>query len=113
MVNVQGAIMPVVSMRRIYGLTERELDVRDQFIIVCSAKSRVALVVDEVSGTESCNEREIVAADTVIPGLDGMQIIIRSDGEIIILHNPDRLPDLEAVTRLETALRVVDVRKAE
>jgi purine-binding chemotaxis protein CheW len=104
MVNVQGRIMPVVSLRKMYALPERPLDINDQFVIVHTEQTPVALVVDEVSGVDSCAEYEIIGAETFIPGLDGMRVIAKNDGEIIILHNPNRLPDLEAVMELEAAL---------
>ncbi len=99
--------MPVVSLRKMYGLPERVLDINDQFVIVHTEQTPVALVVDEVSGVDSCAEYEIIGAETFIPGLDGMRVIAKNDGEIIILHNPNRLPDLEAVMELEAALSKV------
>jgi len=104
MVNVQGRIIPVVSLRKLYCLPERELDINDQFVIVQTEQTPVALVVDEVLGVDSCADYEIIGAETFIPGLDGMRVIAKNDGEIIILHNPNRLPDLEAVLELEATL---------
>lgn len=105
MVNVGGSIMPVVSLRKLYGLPERELDVNDQFIIVRSEQSLSALVVDEVSGVASCRQHQIVGADTIVPGLDGLRVIVESDGEIIVLHENNLLPDLGEMAQLESALR--------
>lgn len=100
-VNLQGRIVPVISMRKVYGYgapsgeAERELHVDDQFIIARTSRSTaptvstVALVVDAVIGVDSCGEREVIAADTVIPGLDGLSAITKGRDEIIILDNLD------------------------
>jgi purine-binding chemotaxis protein CheW len=95
-VNLQGRIIPVISMRKVYGLAERVLQVDDQFIIARTSRSTaptvstVALVVDAVIGVDSCGEHEVIAADTVIPGLDGLSAITKGRNEIIILDNLDR-----------------------
>jgi len=103
-VNVQGRVIPVVSLRKLYGLAERDLQVSDQFIIASASKSTVALVVDAVVGVDSCDEREVIAGGTVIPGLEGISAIARNRDEIIILHDLDHVPDLEDVALPEVAL---------
>src|SRR4051812_4906233 len=60
MVNIQGHIIPVVSMRKIYGLPERELHISDQFILTRTGQSMIALLVDEVIGVETCDEHNII-----------------------------------------------------
>jgi purine-binding chemotaxis protein CheW len=103
-VNVQGRVTPVIGMRKIYGLPDRELDIDDQFILVRTGQSALALVVDQVTGVDSGTERELASTDTFAQGPGGLRVIADKEGELIILHDPERLPDLDEISRLEALL---------
>ncbi len=49
-INVQGKVIPVVNIRRRFGLPEREIELSYQFIIANTSKQMVVLVADTVSG---------------------------------------------------------------
>jgi purine-binding chemotaxis protein CheW len=49
-INVQGKVVPVLDLRRRFGLPGREIDVRDQLLVVRSGKTLIALPVDDTVG---------------------------------------------------------------
>ena len=49
-VNVQGTVIPVLDLRRRFGVPEREIDVGDQLLVVRSGKTLIALPVDDTIG---------------------------------------------------------------
>src|SRR5207249_3254540 len=49
-VNLQGRIVPVINLRKRFGLPEREIQLSDQLIILCIQGRNVALVVDTITG---------------------------------------------------------------
>jgi purine-binding chemotaxis protein CheW len=104
-VNVQGRIVPVVSLRLLCGLPGRDLDVSDQFIIAHSNHFTLALVVDSVVGVVSGEELAVVATDQVLPGMDRVEALAKSTTGITILHDLDRLLERSTVALLQSALQ--------
>jgi purine-binding chemotaxis protein CheW len=49
-INVQGTVIPVLDLRRRFGLPGREIDVRDQLLVVRSGQTLIALPVDDTVG---------------------------------------------------------------
>ena len=53
-VNVRGRIVPVVNLRRRFGLAEREIALTDQLLIARGATRMLAMIVDAVGGVIEC-----------------------------------------------------------
>jgi len=90
-INLQGGVIPVVDLRRRFGLPPRELDPSDQLLIVQSGSARVALPVDETLGIV----REAVG-DALQAGELGSQLsyvcaVIPLDGAMAMVIDMDRL----------------------
>jgi purine-binding chemotaxis protein CheW len=90
-INVQGQIIPVVSLRRLYGLADREIALSDQFIIAHTSRRAAALVVDAVTGVVDYGERDIIVADDILHDLDQMEAVSKHADGNVILHSLDKL----------------------
>jgi purine-binding chemotaxis protein CheW len=49
-INLQGEIIPVIDIRRLFHLPAREIDLEDQFITARTSKRLLVLSVDSVEG---------------------------------------------------------------
>lgn len=106
-INMQGCIVPVFSLRRHLRLPEREIEPEDQFIIAHTGRRRMALVVDAVNGVTGCADQDLTAADRILAGLEFVEGVLRTgDGMILIVDlglflslHEERLLD-EAITSL-------------
>jgi purine-binding chemotaxis protein CheW len=103
-VNVQGAVIPVVSLRSLCRLPSQALGVSDQFIIAHTMHRTIALVVDAVTEVVTCDERSIIAANEIVPGLDSVGAVAKLTGGITILHDLDQLLGRETDTLLGSVL---------
>ena len=91
MINVQGEFLPVVNTRRRFRLRERELSINDQLIIVSAQGRTVALITDAVIGViEEC-EQGITPVANVVPGVDLVDGMLKTETGIVLLHDPDSL----------------------
>jgi purine-binding chemotaxis protein CheW len=107
-INVQGEVIPVINLRRRFGLPERELELTDQFVIARTSSRTVALVVDAVSSVIQRVEAETVAAEKILPHLRQVEGVIKFDDTLVLIHNLDTLLSL----RDEAALRdVIDTEQ--
>ncbi len=110
--NVQGEIIPVLSLRKWLRLPEREPNLSDRLIITHTSKpgdaSRtVALVVDAVSGVVDRSTQEVTAAGEIFSGMAHVRGVVKLRDDIIPILDLDRLLSLEEEKILDDAVTQV------
>ncbi len=103
-VNVAGRVIPAVNMRRRFRLPEREIGLADQIVIAHTGHRPVALVADAVHGIFEYAEPDIVGAETILPGLEYVDGVVKLDDGLILIHNLDRFLSLEEAASLDRAM---------
>ncbi len=103
-INLGGAIVPVLNIRRRFSLPEREVKAGDQFLIAHTAKRTVVLVVDEVCGTVECSPRETIETEKIVPGLQYVTGVVKLDDGMLFIHDLDRFLSLDEENTLEAAI---------
>ena len=100
LVNVQGRIIPVLNIRRIFRLPETGITLEDHLIIACTAACPVALLVDAVYSVTEFDEQDIVSPEELFPGIEYLQGVAKLENGIILIYNLDRFlsPEEEADT---------------
>ena len=91
MINVQGELLPVVNTRRRFRLRERDATVNDQLIIATARGRTGALIADSVIGViEECEE-SMTATGNVVPGVELVDGMLKTEDGIVLLQDPDVL----------------------
>ncbi len=108
-VNVQGRVIPAVNMRRRFRLPDREITLTDQLVIAHTSQRTVALMADAVSGIFEYAEPDIVGAETIIPGLEYIDGVVKLSDGLILIHNLDRFLSLEEAESLDRAMAMSQV----
>lgn len=103
-VNVQGRIVPVLNLRRRFGLPEREIGLADQLLIARGATRIVAMIVDAVAGVVEYDASDFVAVDSVVGGTRHLQGIVKSPDGMVLIHDLDSFLSLEEEQGLAAAL---------
>jgi len=104
-IDVHGRIVPVINIRRRFGLPQREIDPDDQLIIAQTRKRAVALVADGVSGLLSRKEIEIISAEQVLPAMEYVEGIIKLEDGLVLIHDLDKFLSLDEERTLDSALQ--------
>jgi purine-binding chemotaxis protein CheW len=86
-IDCRGQVLPVLSMRRRLRLPERSVRATDRFIIVRSAKRRLALLVDDVVGVQSADGTVITSAKEISDGLGCVAGATRTHDGIMLIHD--------------------------
>jgi purine-binding chemotaxis protein CheW len=86
-IDFQGNIIPVMSMRRRFGLPECETSLSDQFIVADTDTRRVALVVNSVTGVLERTTEKVTEAEKIVPGAQYVEGITRLEDGILFIHN--------------------------
>jgi len=103
-INIHGKIIPVVNIRRRFHLPEKDIEPTNRLIIAHTLKRTVALVVDVVLGVIETPEDRVVQTDTVLPGMDYVQGVVKMEDGMILIHDLNKFLSLEEEKTLDTAI---------
>lgn len=103
-INVQGQVVPVVNVRRRFGLQEREIDIDDRLIVVRTSKRVVVFPVDEVDDVRETSKHKMIPAERITPGMEHIAGVIKLNGDMILIHDIDRFLSLDEETLLQNAI---------
>lgn len=103
-VNVQGRVIPVVDLRRRFGLPERNFAFTDQLVIARTVRRPVALVADAVSGVLEYSGREASGAQDIVPGIEYVESVVKLPDGLALIHDLDRFLSLEEEAALGRAI---------
>ena len=103
-IDVGGSVLPVLSLRRRFGLPEREVGVEDQFLIARTSSRTVALVVDEALGVIDVPAEEVTAAGRIVPGLEQVQGIVTLGDGMVLIHDLETCLSFDEERALADAL---------
>ena len=104
-INVRGQVVPVMNIRRRFGLPEREPRLTDHLIIAASSTRTVGLVVDTVSGLLDVAESEIVKIGQILPATDYVEGVLKLPDGMVLIHDLDTFLSLEEERALEHAIQ--------
>jgi purine-binding chemotaxis protein CheW len=99
--NLQGTIIPVMSMRTRFGLPETETNLSDQIIVADTATRTVGLLVNSVTGIIERNPEEIAVTEKIVPGAQYVEGITKTADGILFIHNIDRFLSTQEEQQLE------------
>ena len=103
-IDLQGNIIPAMSMRKRFGLSEPEASLSDQLIVADTATRIVALVVNSVTGVVERAAEEITDVGKIVPGAQYIEGMTRLDDGILFIHNLDRFLSKKEERELEGLL---------
>ena len=103
-INFQGQVVPVFSLRQRFHLPERELQLADHIIFARTARRLVALVVDAVGGVVECAEGATVPVPVVLPGAEYVAGVVKQPDGLILIHDLNTFLALDEEQTLAAAL---------
>lgn len=91
-INLRGVIVPIVDLRKRFGLTVREIGTDSRVIIVEANNNKVGMIVDAVVEVARVNTSDIEPAPAVTKGIDAYFIsgIAKHNNRLIVLLNLER-----------------------
>lgn len=97
-INVHGKITPVVNMRILLGLPQKEIGVSDRFILCRFHQSEIALWVDSIKYVKLCIEKELISAQQLMPDLKNTEYVLKENGVITPLCDLNKLISLKSAS---------------
>lgn len=103
-IDVQGSIIPVMSMRKRFGRPEPETSLSSQLIVADTATRSVALVVNSVTGVIERTMEEVTGTEKIVPGAQYVEGITTLEDGILFIHNVDHFLSKEEDQQLDGLL---------
>ena len=91
MINMHGKIVPVINLRKIFDLGEREIEPDDQFIICQIASETVAFWIDRVQEIVTNVKETITLSHNNFSHLPGIEGVIKKGPQLIVIFNPEKI----------------------
>lgn len=103
-VNFQGRVIPVIDVRRRFGLPEHKIGPGDRLIIAHTARRSVALVADAVLDVITDTAQHRIATEHILPGLEYVSGVIKLADGLILIHDLEQFLSLEEEDALDRIL---------
>lgn len=103
-INVGGRIIPVVNMRKRFGLVSRAMSVDDNLIIVKTEKRELALWVDRVTGIQEIMPGKYAFTKTSLPYAEYIKGVAKTEEGIILIYDLEQCFKLNEEMELDKAL---------
>jgi len=107
-INVHGRVLPVLDIRRRFGLPDRAYGLTAQLLVARTQRRTVVLPVDAVLEVTEVAPQAIIAPDTILPGIGHLAGIVALPGGLLFIHDLDGFLSLDEEQELTQALRGLD-----
>lgn len=104
-IDFEGRVLPVLNIRRRFGLPDKEIRPTDQFLMAQTAQRMVVLVIDHAQGVIELPSTEIVGPVEIVPGLEQIQGVIKLDDGLAVIHDLEKFLSLDEARSLDEAMR--------
>ncbi len=104
LINMQGRIVPVFDIRKRFRMPDRDVELNDQLMIAQTSKRTVALLVDYVSDVVEIPEEGIVTGGDILPDLEYVEGVMKTEGGMIYIHDLERFLSLHEEKVLDDAM---------
>lgn len=105
-IDVRGAVIPLMDMRARFGRPVRPLSPEHRFIVVNTHGRPLAMWVDRVIGILTYDPDSLIGAEGLIVGTRSFAGILRTSDGLVVIHDPEAFiseSELDAVS--EASLR--------
>jgi purine-binding chemotaxis protein CheW len=113
LINLQGKVLPVVSLRRKFRMPDRPVRVEDHLVIGRTASRSVALLVDTVTDIMESEDKRITRQDAIMDDMAQMDGVLRLDDGMVLIHDLQRVLSAEEDVSLDAALNRQPVKRGK
>jgi purine-binding chemotaxis protein CheW len=89
-VNIHGAVLPVINLRHRLGFPDRDVSLTDLFIVTHVSWGRLVMVVDEVQGLQEITEPDRTEKQRSISNTGAIEDVATLQDDIVLICNVER-----------------------
>lgn len=103
-INLHGAVVPVLDLRRRLGLPPHAYGPTAHLLVTTTPGRRLALPVDEVLGVTQITAEAVIPPEALLPAMDQLAGIVALPDGLLFIHDLQRFLSLDEERRLAEAL---------
>jgi purine-binding chemotaxis protein CheW len=103
-IDLGGAVIPVIDIRKRFNHPPRGIRLSDHLVIADTGKRTVALLVDEAKGVIEVSSEHYAPAGEIMPWLELVEGAVKLEDGLILIHDLERLLSLEDDAAIDRAL---------
>jgi len=103
-INIQGEVVTVVSIRRRLGLAQRGGAVSDSLVVVRARSRRLAIIAESVLGVVERPADAVVSSGDLARGIQHIEGVLKTSDGLVLIHDLDRFFSAEEEQSLDLAL---------
>lgn len=103
--DIRGAVLPVVSLRRRFSLPDKALSPTDCFIVARTPQRPVVLVADALGEVFAPDAAALHPAEHLMPALAYLTGVVSTRQGLILIQDLEKLLSLEETAQLDLAMR--------
>jgi purine-binding chemotaxis protein CheW len=106
-INLHGQIVPVLDLRRRFGLSPREYGLAARLLVVRTSRRVLALPVDEVLGVREVATEAVTLPEVILPRIGHVAGIVTLPDGLLFIHDLEACLSLEEEQQLTHALEEI------
>lgn len=103
-INIQGEVVPVVSIRRRLGLAHRGVAVSDSLVLARARSRRLAIIAESILGTVERPADAVVSTRELVRGRQHIEGVLKASDGLVLIQDLDRFFSPEEEQSLDLAL---------
>ena len=103
-INIQGEVVPVVSIRRRLGLAQRAVGVSDSLIVARARTRRLAIIAEFVLGAVERPADAVVSTGDIARGIQHIEGVLKTSDGLALIQDLDGFFSPEEEQSLDLAL---------
>ena len=107
--NLHGQVIPVLDLRRRFGLPIRDYGLTARLLVIRTARRILALTVDEVLEVREVAQEPITRPDALLPGIGHVAGNASLADGLLFIHDVEACLSLDEEQRLTTALEGIEI----
>jgi purine-binding chemotaxis protein CheW len=110
-INVQGRVIPVVDIRKRFGLPVRSMHLSDHLIIARTSQRPLAILVDSVTDIIETGKQNLVLQDQILSGIEYLHGVLKLPDGMLLVNDLEKLLLSGEEQSLDQALRLADPKR--
>ncbi len=103
-INIQGEVVPVVSIRGRLGLAHRAVGVSDSLVVVRARARRLAIIAESILGVVERPVDAVVSTGDLARGIRHIEGVLKTSDGLVLIHDLDQFFSPEEEQSLDLAL---------
>ena len=103
-INIQGEVIAVVSIRKRLGLADRPLEISDSLVVAHARNRRLAVIAESVLGVVERSSDDVVNTSGIVRGNHHIESLLKTSDGLVLIPDLDKFFSLEEESSLEQAM---------